>query len=75
MSDREEFSVFVYDEDRSYAVERWLNAEDAVRLAHLCSLSGAARRGHIQRIIITDGGDHTVFVWETGKGVTFPERT
>jgi hypothetical protein len=30
--------------------------------------------GPIVKIIITDGGDHTVFEWQRGKGITFPEE-
>ena len=26
----------------------------------------------VSRIIITDGGDHTVFEWIYGEGITYP---
>jgi hypothetical protein len=70
-----EFSVveFYYNGSHAY-VERWLDAESAVKLAKVCSDGATAAEGFVVKIIITDGGDNTVFQWEQGKGVTFPER-
>jgi hypothetical protein len=64
-----EFSVVEFYDDDSHAyVARQLDARDAVYLAKHCT-----RRLHdgVTRIIITDGGDDTVFEWQRGKGVTF----
>lgn len=67
-----EFNVVEFYDDGYHAyVERWLDAESAVRLARRCTEKVAARQGWISKVIITDGGDDTVFVWEHGKGVTF----
>jgi hypothetical protein len=67
-----EFSVVEFYDDDYYAyVERWLDGESAVRLAKRRSDMATAK---VAKIIITDGGDYTVFQWERGKGVTFPER-
>jgi len=35
-------------------------------------LRAAARLRFVVKVIITDGGDHTNFVWEYGKGITYP---
>jgi hypothetical protein len=72
MSDSE-FSVVEFYDDGEYAyVERWLDGESAVKVAKRCTEKPAVRLGIITKVIITDGGDFTVFQWEHGKGVTFP---
>jgi hypothetical protein len=72
MSDGE-FSVAEFYSDGFHAyVERWLDAESAVRLAKRCTEKPAATQGWIRKVIITDGGDDTMFQWEHSKGVTFP---
>jgi hypothetical protein len=64
-----EFSVVEFYDDGTHAyVERWLDAEHAVKLA---SKLAQQQRDSVDRIIITDGGDFTVFEWTKGKGVTF----
>ena len=69
----DEFSVveFFADDTHRY-VERRLSAEDAVKLAKFWTERPAARLGFMIKVIITDGGDFTVFQWEHDKGVTFP---
>jgi hypothetical protein len=75
MSERE-FSVVEFFADGSHRyVERWLTGKDAVELAKFWTERPAAQLGFMTRVIITDGGDFTVFEWQQGKGVTFPERT
>ena len=67
--DRAEFSVVEFLNDGTHRyVRRWLDAENAVYLAHYCT---RRLRDDVERVVITDGGDFTVFQWERGKGVTF----
>ena len=75
MTERPEYSVYQFFPDERYEpVARLIGAEEAVRLAKQLSESLGARLGTTRRIIITDGGDETVFQWEYGRGVTFPSR-
>lgn len=71
----EEFSVCQFFEDETYEyVRRYVSAEEAVKAAkHYCSSVGA-QVGTTRRVIITDGGDDTVFEWKYGEGVVFPPR-
>jgi hypothetical protein len=55
-------------------VRRYVTAEEAVLAARHYTDNVACRTGIIDRVIITDGGDFTVFQWEYGKGVTFPPK-
>jgi hypothetical protein len=74
MSGAAEFSVYWWDPDgRYYAERRFIVAEEAVKLAESLARRPAARIGIIRMIRITDGGDFTVFEWQFGKGVVFPE--
>jgi hypothetical protein len=69
------FSVCEFYDDGYHAyVERWLDAESAVNLAKRCTDAAIVADGLVVKVIVTDGGDDTVFQWERGKGVTFPER-
>jgi hypothetical protein len=70
-----EFSVcVVYPDDYWEYVRRFVGAEAAVMAAKRYSESVGARLGFIQRIIITDGEDYTVFEWLREQGVIFPPR-
>ena len=72
----EEFSVvqfFANDAGYEY-VCRFVDGETAVETALQLSRSVGGRMGFVEKIIITDGGDYTVFEWQYGKGVTYPER-
>ena len=72
MSDSE-FSVVEFYSDGYHAyVERRLDAKNAVNLAKRCTDAAMVASGFVVKVIITDGGDNTVFQWEHGKGVTFP---
>jgi hypothetical protein len=53
-------------------LRRSLPARDAVHAAHHYCHNLDARVGLTRRVIITDGGDDTVFEWKYGEGVTFP---
>lgn len=48
-----------------------LPAKLAVGYARWMTQTQEARCGEIQRIIITDEANHTVFEWKFGEGVTF----
>ena len=72
----EEFSVVIWFSDGSYEYfKRWIGAKEAVETAKRQTETVGARSGMVAKVTITDGGDYTVFQWEYGKGVTFPERT
>lgn len=67
-----EFNVvqFFVDGSNEY-VRRNVDAETAVKAAHHYCNNVAVQMGITKRVIITDGGDCTVFEWINGKGVTF----
>lgn len=69
----EHFSVYQFFNDGTHErVAELVDMETAVdKLAHF-SNSVAAKIGVVTKVIMTDGGDDTCFVWENGKGVTFP---
>ena len=68
-----EFSVFWWDElGLSYRDACFVDAGTAVHAAKAITDRLAAHEGRVQRVIITDGGDCTVFEWRHGAGVTFP---
>ena len=46
-------------------------AREVVEAAKHHTQSVGARLGFVVKVI-TDGGDHTNFVWEYGKGITYP---
>jgi hypothetical protein len=70
--DRPQYSVVQFFPDETYEkVLEWVGPEEAVKMAAQLAGSVGARIGTTRRIIITDGGDHTCFQWEFGKGVTF----
>jgi hypothetical protein len=69
-----EFNVIQYlTGDVQEYVRRGVDAKTAVEAARHYTANVAARLGITQRVIITDGGDATVFEWKQGEGVTFPE--
>jgi hypothetical protein len=75
MSGAAEFSVYWWDPQGEYYSERrFIIAEEAVKLAQSLASRPAALLGLIRMIRITDGGDCTVFEWQFGKGVVFPEK-
>ena len=70
-----EFSVcqFFIDGSHEY-VRRFVSAEEAVKAACHYTTSVGAKLGVVERVIITDGGDCTVFDWRKGVGVIWPEK-
>ena len=70
-----EFSVYQFFPDEVYErVVEFVDAETAVKTARRCTESVGARLGMTRRVIITDGGDYTVFEWKHGEGITFPTK-
>jgi hypothetical protein len=66
------FAVWQYSRDGWHVqAAEGLPAKLAVDYARWMAQTREARDGEIQRIIITDEGDHTVFEWTFGEGVTF----
>ncbi len=71
-----EFSVWWFDElGLSYRDACFVDAGTAVHAAKALTDRPAALLGTIQRVIITDGGDCTVFEWKHGAGVTWPPQS
>ena len=70
-----EFSVWQFLQDDIHEkVRSYVTAEEAVHAAMHYTSNVAARMGLTQRVIITDGGDCTVFEWKQGEGVVFPPK-
>jgi hypothetical protein len=71
-----EFSVVQFFRDGSHEyVRRWITAGEAVHTARDYTRSVDTKCGFVAKVIITDGGDHTVFEWRYGEGITFaPEE-
>jgi hypothetical protein len=68
-----EFSVWAFFADGFHFRHiEWVEEITALEGAGEVISSVAAQVGVIERVIITDGGDNTVFEWEFGLGITFP---
>lgn len=68
-----EFSVCQFFHNGNYEyVRRFVGAKEAVETSKVYTESLAARTGLVTRVIITDGGDNTVFEWQYGNGITYP---
>lgn len=76
MTGRNEFSVWWWDPEGNYNREAdHVDAETAVNTVRsLLNRKPAMMLGVFKRIIITDGGDFTVYEWKHGEGQTYPER-
>lgn len=61
-----------FADDTSECIRCGLCAKEAVETAQRYCKNVGARIGTTKRVIITDGGDYTVFEWRFGIGVTFP---
>jgi hypothetical protein len=74
-AERAEHSVVVFYRDGGYErIISFVGAREAVECAKSLTQSVAARLNMIARIIITDGGDFTNFVWTPEAGVAYPPR-
>jgi hypothetical protein len=70
-----EFSVYQFFSDGyNERVRSHVDAKEAVEAAKHYCMSIGAQLGTTQRVIITDGGDFTVFEWKRGEGITFPPQ-
>lgn len=68
-----EFSVAQFFTDGTYEyVRRFVTAEEAVEATKHYTDSVAVVLGLVERVIITDALDCTVFEWKKGLGITFP---
>jgi hypothetical protein len=75
MAERGEFSVYQFFADtQCERVLSFVDGRTAVEQAKALALSVGGRLGMTKRIIITDGGDCTVFEWKFGQGVVFPPK-
>jgi hypothetical protein len=70
-----EFSTAVFYRDETYKyVARFVTASKALLAASLQSRTAMRDpESEIERIVVTDGGDFTVFEWKKGEGITWPE--
>lgn len=70
-----EFSVWQFFKDGTQErVRQFVDAEEAVAAAMHYTNNVAVRMGITKRVIITDGGDCTVFEWKQGEGIVFPPK-
>jgi hypothetical protein len=68
-----EFSVCQLFASGDYEyVRRWVSASEAVQAAKHYTSSVAAKLGIVTKVIVTDGGDCTNFMWEYGRGIVYP---
>jgi hypothetical protein len=59
-----EYSVYWYDDDGTqYEELRFVTIERAVHAARRLTHGPASVLGVVKRVLITDGGDGTVFLW------------
>jgi len=73
--DRAEFSVYqFFPSGMAEKVLAFVPIEEAMEMAIGLANSVGGRVGTTRRIIITDGGDFTVFEWMHGVGITHPNR-
>jgi hypothetical protein len=69
-----EFSVWIFYKDGYHFSDwRWLDGEKALLKAQELTRRPVMLLGMVERIIITDGEDFTVFEWKPKQGVTFPK--
>jgi hypothetical protein len=67
------FSVVVfYTDDTCEYARSFVSGRDAVETFKRIIESASARAGLLTKVIITDSGGFTNFIWEFGKGITFP---
>lgn len=74
MSERE-YSVYWFDPDGgSHRERQFVTAGEAMEMAASLAHRPAAKIGIIRRVIVTDGGDLTVFEWRYGEGIVWPTK-
>ena len=63
-----QFSLYWWDADDGQHRELYfVDAKTAVERAHSLAKGPAAMLKIVKKIMITDGGDHCVFLWEDGE--------
>lgn len=67
-------TIQFFDDDEYEYVRRFVGPEEAVNAAAHYVTSVGARIGITIKVIVTDGGDNTVFAWERDKGITWPDK-
>jgi hypothetical protein len=73
--EREQYSVWLFRDDGFHAPAcRWVKLRAAMEIATHCARHANTRHEDFVRVIVTDGGDSTIFAWELGKGITWPEE-
>jgi hypothetical protein len=71
-----EFSVYQFFANKSYErVLSFVDGRTAVEQAAQLTHGVGGRLGTTRRVIITDGGDYTVFEWRFGEGVVYPPNS
>jgi hypothetical protein len=67
-----EFSVYQFFSDNmgTERVRSFVTAEEAVKAFEHYTNNVATMLGMVEKVMITDGGDFCVYLWEKGKGVT-----
>jgi hypothetical protein len=69
-----EYSVYQFFPDETYNEElRFVDAKTAVYRAKSIDGPGALL-GVTAKVLITDGGDYTCFLWIKGQGIVFPTQ-
>lgn len=72
---RDEFSVYQFFVTGEYErVRSFVSAEEATRAFRHYTNNVATAVGIIEKVIITDGGDHTVAEWKKDEGITWPKE-
>jgi hypothetical protein len=67
-----EFSVYQFFVDgTNERVRSFVIAEEAVMAFEHYTTSIAVQLGIVEKVMITDGGDHCVYLWEKGRGITW----
>jgi len=70
---RDEFSVYIFlPFDWHMPLVKSTSIEDAMKVAKRATEAKIGPASRAERIIITDGGDYTVFEWTRDRGITFP---
>ncbi len=71
-----EYSVAVWgaDGETYWYDKRYVAAEVAIPHSKKVIDSVGGRIGMISKVMVTDGGDCCVVLWEYGKGIVFPTK-
>lgn len=68
-----QYSLYIFDEDgRSIRPYLLIGLNEVMASTMQLITSPLAVTGMFHRIIITDGGDSTIFEWQYGKGIVYP---